>query len=82
MDPGMLPAVKEGKKQHKLGWSYGTDHPQNRKKMTCKLIFGQRQLFQLLEVSERLRDALAIKGGKTSKSSKNQVGRTGLTILK
>ena len=29
MDPGMLPAAKGGKKHHKLGWSYGTDHPKN-----------------------------------------------------
>ena len=27
MDSGMLPAEKMGKKQSKLGWSYGTDHP-------------------------------------------------------
>ena len=38
MDSGMLPAAKGGKKQHKLGWSYGTDHPENEKKTFEKKI--------------------------------------------
>jgi len=38
MDSGMLPAEKAGKKKSKLGWSYGTDHHEKWRKMTCKLI--------------------------------------------
>ena len=86
----MIPAAKTGKKHHKFGWSYGTDHLGKWEKMTFEFVITEPQILQIPKVSKGHRDGSLVKGGtkkrvkatcitksKDCKMGQIQIGRTG-----